>query len=87
MTQLFEIELFEYTFADFFDGAGGTDRLVQSATYEAAVVPTGDPPVSGIGVYLRQIGTDCVRVYSIGPGYALEDAIAFAQTFVASLTG
>jgi hypothetical protein len=62
------------------------NQFRQAADYEAAVIPVGDPGVGSISIYLRERGTDCIRIYTTEPGTSLDQAIVFAQVFVDELS-
>ena len=60
-------------------------QAVARGDFRAAVMPTGDPPLGGIGISIADDLTGCVSTYFVGPGLELDEAVAFATQWLAYL--
>ncbi len=69
------------------DIAVAEGRAITSGPYEAAAIPVGDPPVSQITIYVRDVGAGCLRAYIVGPGLLQADAVALATQWIDALVG
>jgi hypothetical protein len=68
------------------DDALESGRAITAGDWQATTVAVGDPPISGITIYLRDIASGCVRVYSVGPGLFSDQAEALAQNWITALS-
>jgi hypothetical protein len=71
--------------ADVIERFRSLDLNIEVGPFVAAPVPTGTPPVSGIGVYISG-PDDCVRQYGIGPGIDLDSARAYIELWLTAWT-
>lgn len=86
VVQVLELDPLSESPSVWFDEAAGSDQIRSSRRYEAAVIPVGDPPLGRILIYVRETGTQCIRIYLIEEGFTLEEAIAYGQSFVDELS-
>jgi hypothetical protein len=68
------------------DAAVAAGRAFTAGTFQAAVLPVGDPPLGSISIFLRDIEGGCLRWYLVGPGLLDEDAARIARAWVDALT-
>jgi hypothetical protein len=71
--------------ASWIEDALAAGRAITRDTFQAAVVPAGDPPISDITIYLRDGSVGCVLTYNVGPGLYTVDVEALARRWVDAL--
>lgn len=71
--------------ADVIERIRSLDIHIEVGPFIAAPVPTGTPPVSGIGIYISG-PDDCIRQYAIGPGIDLDSARAYIELWLTAWT-
>ena len=71
-----------YWDGSYFATVGFGSQYAYNGSFEAAVLPVGDPPNGLITIDVARFGDGCVRHYSIGPGVELEEAVDFAHTWI-----
>ena len=70
----------------YLDGRVAAGDAVVAGSFQAAVLPVGDPPLGTISIYVRDTTTDCTRTYIIGPGLLTGDATQVAQQWLDALS-
>jgi len=71
--------------ASWIDDAVAQGRAVTVGNWQAAVIPTGDPPLGGISIHLRNTDEGCLRVYGVGSGFYTDEITALAADWVTAL--
>lgn len=67
------------------DNAIANGRIITAGDWQATTVAVGDPPISGITIFLRNTTDGCIRIYDVGPGLYSDEANTLAEEWVAAL--
>ena len=70
----------------YIDYAIENERVITAGDWQATTVAVGDPPISGITIFLRDVTDGCVRTYTVGPGLYSDEVSTLAEEWVAALS-
>lgn len=68
------------------DNAIENERAITAGNWQTTTVAVGDPPLSGITIYLRDTTDGCLRTYNVGPGLYSDQADTLAGDWITALS-
>ncbi|HWL41674.1 MAG TPA: hypothetical protein VNQ73_01935 [Ilumatobacter sp.] len=67
------------------DAEVAAGRAITTDRFQATAIPVGDPPLGMITIFVRDLSSDCLLQYLVGPGLLDDEAEALAQAWVNAL--